>query len=65
VVGFGNLEFAEMMAPPLTTLEQSAGEIGREAARMALARTEKRGGGGHLQERIPEERTFREEDDDG
>ena len=38
VTGFGNLPFADMMRPRLTTVDQQAEEIGRQAARLLLDR---------------------------
>lgn len=38
VVGFADLDFARSMAPPLTTVRQRAGEIGRRAAALLMGR---------------------------
>jgi LacI family transcriptional regulator len=38
VVGFADLDFAQSMVPPLTTVRQRAGEIGRRAATLLLSR---------------------------
>jgi len=40
VVGFGNLQFSEYVCPPLTTIVQNPGEIGRKAAELLLKRLE-------------------------
>lgn len=42
VVGFDNIQFSEMVDPPLTTLEQPLYEMGRKAAETALALIEGR-----------------------
>lgn len=41
VVGFADLDFAEMLTPPLTTVRQRPKEIGRQAARFVVDRLEK------------------------
>jgi DNA-binding LacI/PurR family transcriptional regulator len=40
VVGFADLDFAEWMTPPLTTVRQHAREIGLRAANLVLERLE-------------------------
>lgn len=42
VVGFDNREFAQMIHPPLTTVALPNRELGNEAARLLVARIEKR-----------------------
>jgi len=41
-VGFADLSFVSYMAPPLTTVRQPTYEIGQQAARMILARIDKK-----------------------
>ena len=48
VTGFGNLPFGDMMRPRLTTVDQQAEEIGRQAARLLLDRI---GGKGDIKRR--------------
>jgi LacI family transcriptional regulator len=38
VIGCANMEFAELLSPALTTIEQNPEEIGRQAVALALAR---------------------------
>jgi DNA-binding LacI/PurR family transcriptional regulator len=38
VVGFADLDFAESLSPPLTTMRQRPKEIGRQAARLTIDR---------------------------
>src|SRR5262249_3780426 len=38
VVGFADLDFAETMIPPLTTMRQNPQEIGRSAAKLIVDR---------------------------
>jgi len=43
VTGFGNLPFSDMIRPRLTTVDQQAEEIGRQAARLLLDRISGKG----------------------
>lgn len=53
VAGFGNLDFSALLMPPLATMEQHPYELGREAARLALARINQEDGlGGPVTRRI-------------
>jgi len=38
VIGFGDLDFATMLEPPLTTVQQNPSEMGRKAADLVLSR---------------------------